>query len=82
MGALRDELTVLDALDQATSEVVEECSYLLPLQDKTAALNLASLDFQWLTGNIHLNAFLFDLLMININAYLLLCIFYKLIKSR
>lgn len=52
LGSLRGDSTVLDALDKATPEVVDSCSHLMPLQDKTAALNAASLDFQWLTGSL------------------------------
>jgi hypothetical protein len=50
LGSLREDSTVLDALDRAASDVVEECSHLMPIQDKTAANNAAALDFQWITG--------------------------------
>lgn len=43
---------MLDALDRSCAAVVDSCAHLMPLQDKTAAINMnaASLDFQWLTG--------------------------------
>ena len=51
LGSLREECTVLDALDRSAATVVEECSALIPQSDKTAALNAKSaLDFQWITG--------------------------------
>ena len=51
LGSLREECTVLDALDRAAATVVEECAALIPQSDKTAALNAKStLDFQWITG--------------------------------
>ena len=54
LGSLREECTVLDALDRAAATVVDECSALIPQSDKTAALNAkAALDFQWITGNIN-----------------------------
>ena len=53
LGALREDSTVLDALDRATAGVVESCSHLMPLQDKTqAAMNSVAMDFQWLTGKL------------------------------
>ncbi len=55
LGALREDLTVLDALDKSTNIVLEENSHLIPIQDKTAAAALASVDFQWLTGNKNYN---------------------------
>ncbi len=45
------EVSVLDALDESAGEVVEEIAELMPLQDRTAAANVAVMDFQWLTGN-------------------------------
>ena len=50
LGALREDSTVLDALDGATSDVVEGCGTVIPIQDKTVFLNQSSVDFQWLTG--------------------------------
>ena len=51
LGSLREECTVLDALDRAAATVVDECAALIPQSDKTAALNAkAALDFQWITG--------------------------------
>ena len=49
VGALRDDMTVLDALDKYTKEVVDSCSGLIPIQDKTQAQNMSNLEFQWLT---------------------------------
>lgn len=42
------ELVVIDALDQETKSVVEQCSNLLPQADKNAISNMNSLDLQWL----------------------------------
>ena len=51
LGSLREECTVLDALDRAAATVLDECSPLIPQSDKIAALNTkAALDFQWITG--------------------------------
>ena len=41
---------MLDALDREAGDVVQACSHLMPMQDKTAAMNAASVDFQWITG--------------------------------
>ena len=49
LGALRDDTTVLDALDRSTGEVVDLCSSLIPMTDKTLAQNASTLEFQWLT---------------------------------
>ncbi len=46
------EVCVLDVLDAAAAEVVEEIAELMPLQDRTAAANVAVVDFQWLTGDL------------------------------
>ena len=42
------EMAVIDALDQETKSVVEQCSNLLPQADKNAISNMNSLDLQWL----------------------------------
>ena len=51
LDSLREESTVLDALDRSAATIVDECATLIPQSDKTAALNAkAALDFQWITG--------------------------------
>ena len=42
------ELAVIDAMDQDTRTVIEECSHLFPLPDKSIISSVNSLDFQWL----------------------------------
>ena len=49
LGGLRDESTVLDALDKSTYEVIDSCMSLIPIQDKTSVQNNPSVEFQWLT---------------------------------
>ena len=48
LGGLRDELSVLDALDKSTYDVVDSCMSLIPLQDKAAVQNNTAVEFQWL----------------------------------
>lgn len=50
LGAQREELTVLDALDKSSNEVVNANLHLMPIQDRTSAANAITLDFQWLSG--------------------------------
>jgi hypothetical protein len=49
LGGLGNEITVLDALDKSTHDVIESCMSLIPLQDKTAVQNNPSIEFIWLT---------------------------------
>ena len=42
------EMALIDAMDQCTKAVVEQCSALLPVADKSAISNLNCLDLQWL----------------------------------
>ena len=49
LGGLRNELTVLDALDKSTHDVIDTCLSLIPIQDKATVQNNPTIDFQWLT---------------------------------